>query len=129
MTVEELIRYTLINDTAVKAIIASRCYPVLIPQDPTYPLIVYYRLSGLPDNTLTGSPVLTYSRFQIEAWANTYSAAKSLAGAISDALNAKTYSGTGMSIGSIVQQGERDSYEEPVSCYRVMLDFTLWHTQ
>jgi len=124
-TFEEALRDMLIKDAGVKAI-TTRCYPAKLPQNPTYPLILYYRITGIPANTLTGSPTLEYSRFQVEAWALTYAAAKALAKAIVAALNAKIYTGASVTIGSIVKQGERDQYEEAVSCHRVIMDFTVW---
>jgi hypothetical protein len=124
--IESTLRSILINDAAVKAI-TVRCYPATLPQNPVYPLILYYRITGLPENTLTGLPEMVYSRFQIDSWALTYSGAKTLARAITGALNAKAYTQDGIRIGSIVQQGERDNYESEVSCYRVILDFTLLH--
>ena len=51
--IETAIRYILVNDTTVKAI-TTRCYPVNIPQTPTYPLILYTQISGHRDHTLRG---------------------------------------------------------------------------
>jgi len=41
-TIEKAIRSILVADTAVKAI-TTRCYPVTLPQNPTYPLILFLR--------------------------------------------------------------------------------------
>ena len=69
-TIEKAIRSILVNDSTVKAI-TTRCYPGKIPQDPTYPLIVYYKGTGNRDHHLQGPAGLAHPRFQVEAWALT----------------------------------------------------------
>jgi hypothetical protein len=127
-TIEKAIRSILIADTTVKAI-TTRCYPATLPQDPTYPLIVYYKVTGMRDHHLQGPSGLAHPRFQVEAWATTYDAAKALANAIREALDG--YSGTQgtVRIGSILIESERDTYEDAVSCHRVIMDFYVWHSE
>lgn len=127
-TIEKAIRSILIADTAVKAI-TTRCYPGMIPQNPTYPLIAYFKVTGNRDHHLGGPSGLAHPRFQVEAWATTYDAAKALANAIREALDG--YSGTQgtVVIGSILMESERDTYEDAVSCHRVIMDFYCWHSE
>ena len=127
-TIEKAIRSILVNNSTVKAI-TTRCYPGKIPQDPTYPLIVYYKVTGMRDHHLQGPSGLAHPRFQVEAWATTYDAAKTLANAIRTALDG--YSGTvgTVDIRSILIESERDVYEDAVSCHRVIMDFYVWHSE
>ncbi len=126
--IEAGIRHILINDDTVKAI-TERCYPVTIPQAPTYPLILYTKISGDRDHHLRGPSGHAHPRFQIEAWAETYTAAKSLADAIREALDG--YSGTvlGTKIGSCLIDSERDTYESEIEVYRVISDWFIWHIE
>lgn len=127
-TIEKAIRSILIADTAVKAI-TTRCYPAKIPQDPTYPLILFFKVTGMRDHHLQGPSGLAHPRFQVEAWATTYDAAKALANAIREALDG--YAGTqgAVVIGSILMESERDTYEDAVSCHRIIMDFFAWHSE
>ena len=127
-TIEKAIRSILVNDSTVKAI-TTRCYPGKIPQNPEYPLIVYHKVTGMRDHHLQGPSGLAHPRFQVEAWATTYDAAKALANAIRGALDG--YKGTvgAVAIGSILIESERDVYEEAVSCHRVIMDFFVWHSE
>lgn len=127
-TIEKAIRAILVADSTVKAI-TTRCYPAKIPQDPTYPLILFFKVTGKRDHHLQGPSGLAHPRFQVEAWATTYDAAKALANAIREALDG--YSGTQgtVVIGSILMESERDTYEEAVSCHRVIMDFFVWHSE
>ncbi len=118
--IESAIRSILVNDSTVKAI-TTRCYPVTIPQSPTYPLILYTRISGVRDHHFQGPSGIVRTRMQIEAWAETYSGAKTLAAAIRGALDG--YTGTG--IGSCLLDNERDIYEPELNVYRVVYDFQI----
>ena len=126
--IESALKYILVNDDTVKAI-TTRCYPVTIPQYPTYPLILYTKISGMRDHALGGASGHAHPRFQIEAWAETYTAAKTLADAIRNALD--DYSGTaaGTVIDSCLIDSERDIYESEIEVYRVIQDYFIWHTE
>jgi hypothetical protein len=127
-TIEKAIRSVLVADSAVKAI-TTRCYPATLPQDPTYPLILFSKVTGNRDHHLQGPSGLAHPRFQVEAWALTYDAAKALANAIRVALDG--YAGTQgtVVIRSIIMDSERDFYEDAVSCHRVVMDFFTWHEE
>ena len=126
--IEAAIRSILINDATVKAI-TTRCYPVTIPQSPTYPLILYTKITGMRDHHLQGPNGRAHPRFQIEAWSKTYTEAKTLADAIREALDG--YSGTASStkIGSCLIESERDIYESEIEVYRVIQDYFIWHEE
>ncbi|MBW2647169.1 MAG: DUF3168 domain-containing protein [Deltaproteobacteria bacterium] len=126
--IESAIRYILVNDATVKAI-TTRCYPVTIPQSPTYPLILYTKISGDRDHTLRGASGHAHPRFQIEAWADTYTGAKTLADAIRNALDDYTGTVTGTVIGSCLIDSERDMYESEIEVYRVISDWFIWHEE
>jgi hypothetical protein len=125
-TPEEALKDILRNNAGVAAI-TTKCYPVKIPQSPVMPLMTYTLITDVPDVHLQGPSGLINARYQIEAWALTYSAAKALAKAIDTALAG--YSGTSgtVKIGSILRITGRDWYEEAVDCYRIIQDFSVWY--
>lgn len=126
--IDEAIRDILVNDATVSAI-TTRCYPVGIPQNPTWPLMVYGKITGVREHSLQGPTGMATPRYQIEAWAETYSGAKSLAKAMREALDG--YRGTvgTVRIGSFLIQSERDIYEDAVGCYRVIQDYYIIHNE
>ena len=126
--IESAIHYILVNDATVKAI-TTRCYPVIIPQNPTCPLILFTKITGHRDHHLSGPSGVAHPRFQIEAWAETYAGAKELADAIREALDG--YSGTAKStaIHSCLIDSERDVYESEIEVYRVIQDYFFWHEE
>lgn len=123
--IESAIRHILVNDATVKTL-TTRIFPVTIPQDPIYPLILYTKISGMRDHILQGPSGFAHPRFQIDAFAETYTAAKSLANAIRKALDG--YRGTVLDtrIGSCLIDSERDIYESEIKIYRVSQDYLIW---
>lgn len=126
--IEEAIHDILVADITVAAI-TTRVYPVTLPQDPTYPLILYMKISGERFNTLTGASGMAHPGFQVEAWAETYTEAKSLAGAVRSCLNGYRGTSGAVRIGSCLLQSERDIYENEIDCHRVVMDFTVLHDE
>ena len=127
-TIEEAIHDILVADSSVKAI-TTRCYPSTLPENPTYHLILYAKVTGERINDLSGPSGMAHPRFQIEAWAETYAAAKSLANAIRVCLNG--YRGTSgtVRIGSFLIQSERDFFECEVQRHRIIMDFMIYHDE
>lgn len=126
--IEQALRAVLVADGGVTAI-TTRVYPNYIPQSPTWPLVVYQKVSGLRDQALSGPTGKAHPRFQIEAWAKTYDEAKSLANANRVALDGKTFTKGSVTIGGVVLQSEWDAYEPEVECHRIVMDFNFWHTE
>lgn len=123
--IESAIRHILVNDATVKTL-TTRIFPVTIPQDPIYPLILYTKISGSRDHILQGPSGFAHPRFQIDAWDESYTGAKSLANAIRKALDG--YRGTVLDtrIGSCLIDSERDIYESEIKIYRVSQDYLIW---
>ena len=126
--IEAAIRSILINDATVKAI-TTRCYPVALPQSPTYPLILYTKITGMRDHHLQGPSGHAHPRFQIEAWAKTYTEAKTLADAIREALDGYSGTAAGTKIGSCLIESERDDYQNEIDVHRVIQDYFTWHEE
>jgi len=127
MIIESALRAIIIADNGVKAV-TTRCYYNYIPQSPTYPLIVIQRVTGSRVHHLSGPSGAVRPRFQIEAWAETYSAAKALANLIRAALDGKEYTEDGVKF-SCLSQAEIDGYEEAVNAHRIIQDYSVRYTE
>ena len=127
MIIESALRAIIIADNGVKAV-TTRCYYNYIPQSPTYPLIVIQRVTGSRVHHLSGPSGAVRPRFQIEAWAETYSAAKGLANLIRKALDGKEYTQDGV-IFSCLSQAEIDGYEDAVNAHRIIQDYSVRYTE
>ncbi len=103
---------------ALRALVSNRCYPLVMPQNPTYPAIVYSRISSNPENVLEGGSTIDQVRIQIDCYATTYGSAKSLAEQVRTAMEQASFKGT--------LQFDFDDYEPDVKVYRVVQDYYIW---
>ena len=128
----ELAVYTILkNDAPVAALVGTRIFPSLAPQNAANPLIVYQRISADRITSLDGPSGLSWARVQVDCYAETYAGAKTLSAAIRVALEG--YRGTvgGVRVGGISLETDRDLYEndpEP-GLFRVTHDFTVIHDE
>ena len=116
---EESICTKLLASTAVTALTSTRLYPIFLPQNTTYPAQTYQRISTMPVNTISGYSYLENARIQIDSWATSYSAVKTLARETLKAMDSST------SYEAVLEM-EMDSYEPEVELYRVMQDYSCW---
>jgi hypothetical protein len=128
--VEQALTYKLI--TALSATIGSRMHPLRFPDAPTFPCITYQEISapvvGSHDETST---TLTHARYQLDAWATTYSAAVSLGKAIFDALEGFkgviTKGSDTFTIMAILRVDKRMNSDPETSLWWCSQDFTIWY--
>lgn len=120
MSVGVLLRSALVATGAV----SQRVYPVLLPQTPTYPAISY---QGIDNIAQKGTSDLKESRWQLDCWALTYAAAKSLAATVK--IKLEEYHDMSQTPGILWARvvNELDDYDPEVNVYRVIVDVIL-HT-
>jgi hypothetical protein len=92
MTPEAAIYKLLIDDAAVSAIVGTKIYPLLAPQNKPKNYIVYNLITDLPDRILVSSAAISYCRIQIDLYAETYSGSKTLADKVRLALDGVSHS-------------------------------------
>lgn len=128
----ELAVYTILKDTAaVSALVAGRVYPVQAPQNPTYPLVTYQRISAVRVRSVDGPSGLAQPRIQVDAYATTYAGAKALAAAIRGALDGYRGTAGGVRVGGVSLLSDIDFFEEDVDpkLYRVSMDYLVTHDE
>lgn len=87
-------------DLNLAALIAARVYPVLRPQNAVLPALSYQRISGVRVSSLAGPSYACESRIQIDCWAASYSAVKTLSRAVRKRLDGFRGSLGGVQVGS-----------------------------
>lgn len=90
-------------------------YPMILPQNATFPALTYSVVTDIPHQALYGNIFERDARFQVDVWAESYSEAKSL----KDTVINKIIELKGGDISSI------DLYEEGTLLYRQLIDFTI----
>ena len=119
MSLGQTIYTAVTGDAGVGALVAARCYPLLLPQYPTLPAITYQRISNSEQG---GTTAIRRSRWQFDCWAATYAGAHELAALLKTAL--EEYSDTDQTPGikmSLVAN-ELDDYDPDTQQYRTIVD-------
>ena len=109
---------------------SARIYPMLLPQNPTYPAVRYQQVDGVRESAMGADIGVVSATVQIDSYAETYAGARALAEAVRAAL--QRFSGTVASVqidDVFVASGPNDFYEEQVKARRVQYDFQVWHRE
>lgn len=134
MKAEKVIRDRLNTHAGTIALVASRIYPVVLPQTPTYPAVTFSVVSSQRTEGVYSDPGMARVRFQITCWALTYDGVKSLAEQVRLALQryGTSVSGTtiaGVTVYDIHMGSEADAYEPTLDAFAASIDFTVVHAE
>jgi hypothetical protein len=124
MNAEGAIWSAILASAPVTALVGTRVYPMMLPQGPTFPAIVYQRISTVPDMLVDG-PGFAPIRMQLSMWATTFDGARTLADAVVTALHG--YHGGELRLSRLINL--LDDYEPDTKLFRVIADFRVHHTQ
>jgi hypothetical protein len=124
--------YTYLSTFAgLTALVSTRVYAFKLPQGATLPAVTFQRISSarsLTHDTSGAGNDLARPRFQIDAWATTYSSAKAISDQIRAALNGKRGTiATGVSINAALVEDERPAFEPETNIYQISCDYFIWH--
>lgn len=92
--------------------ISTRVYPLVAPQNPTSPFIVYQRISSFDTSTIEGTESLDLARFQIKIFSKNYLETRNNANLVKEKLSGK---------GIKLMHGE--DYESETCLYVQILDY------
>ncbi len=111
--IEEALRAFLAAGTAVDALVDGRIYPVIGPDKPVTPYIVYRRMGTdrMGSSTDRGPAKAT---FRITCWSATYDQALALAKAVRERLANESSSWDGLTIQHSLFRGEQDAFDDSV---------------
>ena len=117
------IRTLLYNDTAVRAIVDSRIYPLRMPLNATLPALTIHKISGPRDHiTGHGTP-----RYQVSCWAESFTLVQLLSEAVIESLTRYKGVASGNHIKQIVYENSLDAIEDETGLFHVPVDFKIIH--
>ena len=128
---EEALRTLLAADAGVAGAVGTLVFWVEAPQSVNADFINLHLVSGVPDIAMQGPTGLVESRVQVDCWAATYSAAKTIGRAVKAAVNGYRGDIGSISIRLIRIAGERDDTSPPTgdghTRYRNSIDLLIAH--
>lgn len=133
MTIEAAIFALLTNDAGVSALVSSRVYPNIKPQNPTLPAISYRRVSHQDYHAFSVDAEVRTARFQLDIWASTYTAANGLAAATHAAMERWTQTASGSNGNTNVYDARRvtmlDLYDDTIEQHHVAIDYIIDYSE
>jgi hypothetical protein len=114
----------------LSALVATRIYPMLLPQEPQYPAVTYAFVSGVPVAAMGADTGVTRKRLRVTAWSKTYAEMTSVADQVRLCL--ERWRGT---VGGVVIQDtyvdndSLDLFDDISRVYYRPLDFILVHQE
>jgi hypothetical protein len=118
------------TQSGITTLVSTRIYPVILPQEPTYPCITYREDSNDWDETFGGQEGMVDSYYNIDAWAKTFAEVTSIGNAIRSAMQNTVGSFGGINIHKcVVDTGPITVYEDSVEAYRQTHVFLISHNE
>jgi hypothetical protein len=129
-TLEAALFYHLTNTAGTTpGLIGTRLYPLVLPQDPTYPALTYQVIEDIPPMAHDGPGDLFGALVQFDCYGASYSAAKTLARGLRADLNGKSgaigAAGARVRLAGAFLQGMMDHHEPTTAVWRVMVEFLI----
>jgi hypothetical protein len=122
MIINDAIFAHLTHHAGLAALISLRCYPVRLPQEPTYPAVTYQRVSLVPTYSHDGDSNLDRGRWQFSCWATTHTAAEAVAAQVRLALAVWRAAFSQPAF----LENQVDFYEPETGVHHIPVDATLW---
>lgn len=104
----------------------ARVYPLILPQQPTYPAVTYQQISSVPMHAMGRDGAVTRVRVQVNSWGRTYADARTLASEVEARLSRFQGLGSGVNVLDVLRDNEIETYESDTQTRRVIQDYTLF---
>jgi hypothetical protein len=112
----------LTNATSAQA----RVYPLLLPQQPTFPAITYQQVSAVRLHAMGDDSTIVTARVQINSWARTYAEVRTLANEVEALLSRFRGTVGGLQVLDVLLDNEIELYESDTQTRRVVQDVTVY---
>ena len=127
--IEEALYTRATTFTALQTLIGGRFYPLLAPDKPTKPYVVYQRISGARTESHDGSSGLANPRFQFSSWSEDFLEVIKVADQIRLAFHGYRATVQGVRLDTILFLGDLHHFENDTRLFRVISDFQVWHAE
>ncbi len=138
MTMESDLRAFLILDADVTALVGSRVFPLIVPQNQPMPAIRYNLITSESEVNLGGVDGAVRATVQLDCYAATYAGAVDLAekvrvALVADVNGARTMGSTAVTQTRLTAKSDEQPFKEPTASddwrFNRSLDFELDYTE
>lgn len=121
--VEDLFAFLSAQGTSAGA----RIYPNTLPQGVTLPAMRYFQVSDPPEHTQSGRSKLRHPRWQLDCYADTYLAARTLAGQVIAVIDGYKGAMGSSTCQAGFQEDVRDNHDPELKRHWVSVDAEIWY--
>ena len=114
---------TLLADDGLRDIVGEKVFMMRVPNGIKLPIVVCWRISGTPANTLSGYSGLERILMQVDCLGMTYEECKEVAKAVRKAVPC-----TGSAWGAHLLE-DKDQYIKETNHYRVVMEYAIWYLE
>lgn len=125
MNVLKAIRYKLVNDAPVAAIVGAKVYWGVAPQGATVPFVVLNVVGNVPNDTKSGVSDVDAFAIQIDSYTATYEQLQDLDRKVRTAIDKQTGTWDGIVVDGIRYLTSRDDFENEPQERRRSSDYTV----
>ena len=122
-TIEEALYAKLSTTSAITALVSTRIYPAVVPENGKIPAIVYQKIAQDNYSALQTDPNINKPTFQISIFGTTYKQVKDISAQVKLAL--RNYTDT--TIKAVIIQSENDGYNKDQNEYFEYIDFDIFY--
>ncbi len=120
------------GDAGVTAIIVKRFFPDSAPAGTEFPYATYFEVADPGHHHMGGNSDIRSPEMQIDCWGRTSTEAASVAEAIKNVIDGKSFIEGGTNFRAVFKENELDFLEERKDGsdefnYRRMLQFDIWY--
>lgn len=131
-TLEEAMYSHITAAPIITNLISTRIYPRQLPQNPTYPALIYRRVSTRLQQYHGAGTALPFPRYQFSCYATSYAETKTLANtlrAVLDGFKGTFGSGSTVTVGFILWENEIDGFDNVAEVPVTHIDFRIAHQE
>ncbi len=104
--------------SVLSPLVGGRVYPLITPEEPTKPYIVYQVVSNVSQVSLSGPTGLSRRRVQVDVYDLTYAGMKGLEPQVESAMAGAAFQGIPILYHEV--------YEPLVKLFRNIMEFSVW---
>lgn len=127
--ISEALFYQLTHTAGVTALVSTRVYPDLMPQNPTMPAVVYQMIDNVREERHRGQTGDARPKFQLTCWGTTALSAAAVAVQVRLAIMAMSGSVNSVTIKGVWNANETRGYEPDTQLHYVAIDFVVAHLE
>ncbi len=124
--IDEALYQMLSTDAQLANAVGSRIYPLMSPERPTYPLVVYQRMARTPVRAMRSDSALVGHAYQLTAWSRSYTSSRDVGELVRNAVQDKSGTFAGVDVQRVFVDDARAIFDPTSQAFGFIVEVTIW---